>query len=217
MKRLIDILLSGVALLVLLPVLLVIVLLVKLTSPGPAFFRQIRVGKGRKEFKIIKFRSMRVGAEKTGLYFTIKNDDRVTTFGKFLRWTKIDELPELWSVLIGDMSLVGPRPMVPQHVKNYKPEWERVFSILPGITDLATFRYRDEENILENPNNTEHFYKEILMPHKIKLTLEYVDRHSIWLDIKILCLTIWHISFRRLFVKQSLLSKSKVAKNEIKQ
>ena len=198
-----DILLSGGALIVLLPLLPVIAILVKLSSTGPVFFRQIRVGRSRKEFIITKFRSMRVNAEKPGSHFTIKDDNRITSLGKFLRYTKIDELPELWNVFVGDMSLVGPRPMVPEHVKNYKHEWERIFSIRPGITDLATIHFKDEENILKYPNNTEQFYRDILLPQKVRLALEYIEKRSIWLDIKILFRTIWIISFGRLSVKKN--------------
>ncbi len=206
MKRLMDLVLTGVGLIVLCPLFLILSIFVKLTSPGPVFFRQIRIGKNRKEFKVIKFRSMRVDAEKTGPHFTSQDDKRITPFGKFLRTSKLDELPGLWNVFVGDMSLVGPRPMVPKHIENYKPEWERVFSIRPGITDLATLRFRNEESILNGRTNTECFYRETLMPQKMKLILEYVDNHSVLLDLKILFLTVWHISFGRLFAKSNSLN-----------
>jgi lipopolysaccharide/colanic/teichoic acid biosynthesis glycosyltransferase len=201
LKRLMDIIFSGSALLILLPFLLGVAILVKLTSPGPALFRQIRLGKDRKEFSIIKFRSMIVGAEKTGQLFTIRNDKRITSFGKFLRKSKIDELPELWNVFIGDMSLVGPRPMVAEHVIDYKKDWERIFSIRPGITDLATLQYNNEDQILSDSTKDNSYYSRILTPRKVQLSLDYIDSYSLGLDIRILFRTVWLISFGRLFTK----------------
>ena len=199
-----DILLSGIALLVLLPFLLVIAIFVKMTSSGPILFRQPRIGKNREEFMIVKFRSMVVDAEKKGPHFTVLGDNRITYFGKFLRKTKIDELPELWNVFVGDMSLVGPRPMVPQAIIQYKKEWERIFSIRPGITDLATLHFNNEEQILTGSTKNKRYYSRILTPKKVQLSLKYIDSRSLWLDIKILFSTIWQISFGRLFHKKFL-------------
>ena len=199
--RLLDIILSAAALLVLSPFFLLFVLLIKLTSPGPVFFRQHRVGWKRREFSLIKFRSMRMRAENEGPAVTAGGDSRITKVGKFLRRTKLDELPELWNVLRGDMSLAGPRPEVPQYVKHYLPEWERVFSIRPGITDWATLQFRDEESVLKHAEDAEKAYVEVVVPIKMKLALEYVDNFSLWQYIKVLFLTVWGITLGRLFAK----------------
>ena len=200
-KRLLDILFSSLALLFLLPVICGIAILLRISSQGPVFYRQIRVGKNRKEFILIKFRTMRVGADRKGPLVTQNGDARITTAGRLLRRSKLDELPELWNVLTGDMSLVGPRPEVPKYVKHYHPEWERVFAVQPGITDLATLQFRDEESVLLETNDIERTYIDIVLPIKINLALEYVDSHSIWLDLKILILTVWGITLGKFFMK----------------
>ena len=199
--RLLDIILSAAALLVLSPFFLLFVLLIKLTSPGPVFFRQHRVGWKRREFSLIKFRSMRMRAENEGPAVTAGGDSRITKVGKFLRRTKLDELPELWNVLRGDMSLAGPRPEVPRYVKHYLPQWERVFSIRPGITDWSTLQFRDEESVLKHAEDTELAYVEVVVPIKMKLALEYVDNFSLWQYIKVLFLTVWGITLGRLFAQ----------------
>ena len=204
MKRLSDILFSSLALLCLLPVILLISVVVKLSSKGPIFYRQVRVGKGRKEFRLIKFRTMEVGSDKRGLLVTTREDDRVTAIGRLLRRTKLDELPELWNVLIGEMSLVGPRPEVPKYVEYYKPEWERVFSVRPGITDLATLQFYDEESVLSETKEVEKTYIEAIIPVKMNLALQYIDRNSIGLYFKILFLTLWRISLGRFFTKPNI-------------
>ena len=201
LTRLLDIIFSAAALLILSPFFLVFALLVKLTSPGPVFFRQRRVGWKRREFSLIKFRSMKMRAENDGPAVTAGGDSRITKVGKFLRRTKLDELPELWNVLRGDMSLAGPRPEVPQYVKHYLPEWERVFSIRPGITDWATLQFRDEESVLKHAEDAEKAYVEVVVPIKMKLALEYVDNFSLWQYIKVLFLTVWGITLGRLFAK----------------
>ncbi len=196
-----DIVSSGIALVLLSPLILTIAILVKLTSPGPAFFKQIRVGKDRREFPLVKFRTMKVNADRTGPLVTVGGDSRITTLGRFLRRTKIDELPELWNVLLGDMSLVGYRPEVPVYIKHYQPEWELVFSLRPGITDLATLQFRNEERILMEAKDVERAYIEVVMPAKMELALYYVDNRSFWLDLKIITLTVWGITLGRFFAK----------------
>jgi len=193
--------LSVASLILLFPLFLIMIVLIKLSSPGPAFFRQIRVGKNRQEFQLIKFRTMFKNAEKSELLLTARSDKRITNIGRILRRTKLDELPELWNVLIGDMNLVGPRPEVARYIKYYKPEWESVFSVKPGITDLATLQFRDEENVLEGAIDCEQAYIDVVLPLKMKLAIEYVDRRSLWLDFKILVLTVWAISFGRYIAK----------------
>ena len=200
-KRITDILISGISLVLLSPFLLVISVGIKLSSHGPILFRQVRVGQNRKAFTLVKFRSMQVNAENTGPHFTIKNDTRVTSFGRVLRNSKLDELPSLLNVMKGDMSLVGPRPMVPEHVNNYRKEWDDVFSVKPGITDYATIHYRDEENHLEFDKSSYEYYRDIVMPKKMELIFEYLERRSLLVDLKIFIATVWLITFGRIVNK----------------
>ena len=202
-KRIFDIVFSALGLVILSPLLLIVALAIAATSEDSFFYIQNRVGKNGKIFRMIKFRTMRIDSDKTGLFITAKNDPQITVIGKILRRTKLDELPELWNVLVGDMSLVGPRPEVPKYVKYYKPEWERVLSVRPGITDLATLPFRDEESVLLGAQDIERAYIDIVVPIKMKLALEYVDRRSFWLDFKILFLTVWGITLGRFFAKPS--------------
>jgi len=201
LKRIFDIFFSGLGLIISFPLCIIISLIVKLTSQGKVFFRQTRVGFNRKEFILIKFRTMHARQDKEGLFVTARNDDRITVIGKILRRSKLDELPELWNVFKGDMSLVGPRPEVPTFVETYKAEWEPVFSVRPGITDLATLQFRDEENVLRFAEDKNKVYLEIVIPLKMKLSLEYVEKRSFWFDVKILFLTVWGITFGRFLGK----------------
>ena len=203
MRRLLEILISGGALIVLCPFFMLIAILVKITSPGPVFFRQVRVGRDRKNFYLLKFRSMVSDAENRGPLLTAGGDERVTRVGKWLRCTKADELPQFWNVLRGDLSLVGPRPEVPKYVKEYKLEWMRVFDVKPGITDLSTLQFRDEESVLKAAVDRKQAYLDIVLPIKIELMLEYLDRRSLRFDLKILILTVWGITFGRFFAKPS--------------
>lgn len=216
MKRTIDSLLSFFAIITLLPVVLMIALLIKLSAPGPVFFRQSRVGLHKRKFNLVKFRTMVQEADQKGPLVTAKNDTRITPIGRILRRTKLDELPTLWNVFIGDMSLVGPRPEAVKYVEHYHPEWIKVFSVRPGITDLATLQFRDEESVLEYAKDRERAYFEVVLPIKMKLALEYVEKQSILLDLKILFLTVWGITLGRVFAKpdNSLALK---AINQIKQ
>jgi lipopolysaccharide/colanic/teichoic acid biosynthesis glycosyltransferase len=200
-KRILDAFSSLFVLVLLLPLLMLIAVIIKITSSGSVFFRQIRVGYNGRHFVLVKFRSMVEDAPLKGLSVTGKDDLRITPFGNFLRRTKLDEFPELWNVLIGDMSLVGPRPEVPRYTKHYKPEWERALSVKPGITDLATLQFRDEETVLESSVGREEAYVDIILPIKLKLAIEYVENRSFWLDIRIIVLTVWAITFGRVFAK----------------
>ncbi len=200
-KRSINITLAVIALTLLLPLFLILAVLIKLSSPGPVFFRQVRVGMNRNEFTMIKFRTMMTSAEQKGPQVTSLGDSRVTFIGNILRRTKLDELPVLLNVMKGNMNLVGPRPEVPRYVKHYRPEWESAFSVKPGITDLATLQFRDEESCLINASDREQAYIDVVIPIKMKLALEYVAIQSLWFDFKLLFLTVWAITLGRIFAK----------------
>lgn len=188
-KRSIDVASSLVGLVVLLPALIVVGILVKCTSIGPILYWQDRVGRGGKVFRIAKFRSMVAGADQKGPSITSSGDARVTRFGAILRKFKIDELPQLWNVLKGEMSLVGPRPELPQYVASYTGEQRRVLCVRPGITDLASIRYRHEERILAKSKNPEDFYRNVVLPHKLQLNLIYIQKTSFLFDTRLLLQT----------------------------
>lgn len=189
MKRFFDIVASALGLIVLSPLLLVVAIWVKLDSEGPVFFRQVRVGRYNKDFRIFKFRSMRVGSDKGSQVTIGGRDPRVTRSGYFIRKFKIDELPQLINVLVGDMSLVGPRPEVRHYVDYWTPEQMRVLDVRPGITDPASIRFRNENELLAKAKNPEKYYVEVIMPQKIKLYLEYVNQASFWYDLKLILQT----------------------------
>ena len=172
MKRLFDILASGCGLLVLSPIFIIVAIWIKLDSPGPVFYRQTRVGRHNKDFRIFKFRSMRVGSDKGSLVTIGGRDPRVTQSGYFIRKFKIDELPQLINVFTGDMSLVGPRPEVRHYVNYWTPEQMRVLDVRPGITDPASIRFRNENELLEKAQDPERYYIDVIMQEKIKLYLE---------------------------------------------
>lgn len=186
MKRLFDILASGCGLLVLSPIFIIVAIWIKLDSPGPVFYRQIRVGRHNKDFRIFKFRSMRVGSDKGSLVTIGGRDPRVTRSGYFIRKFKIDELPQLINVFTGDMSLVGPRPEVRHYVNYWTPEQMGVLDVRPGITDPASIRFRNENELLEKAQDPERYYIDVIMQEKIKLYLEYVEKSSFWYDIKLI-------------------------------
>ena len=186
MKRLFDILASGCGLLVLSPIFIIVAIWIKLDSPGPVFYRQIRVGRHNKDFRIFKFRSMRVGSDKGSLVTIGGRDPRVTRSGYFIRKFKIDELPQLINVFAGDMSLVGPRPEVRHYVNYWTPDQMRVLDVRPGITDPASIRFRNENELLEKAQDPERYYIDVIMQEKIKLYLEYVEKSSFWYDIKLI-------------------------------
>ena len=170
--------------------LIIVTILIKKGSDGPVFFKQIRVGENEKEFLILKFRTMVVDAEKLGKQITIGNDSRITKIGAFLRKYKLDELPQLINVFKGEMSLVGPRPEVPRYVKLYTEEQRKVLKIKPGITDLASLRYKDENDLLGDKQDPEAFYINTVMPDKLSLNLEYMKKNNVIFDIYIIIKTI---------------------------
>ena len=187
-KRLFDIVCAALGLLVLSPVLLVCALLVGLTSPGGVLFRQERIGKDGVPFTIYKFRSMR--KDNAGLKISTSRDTRITPVGRVLRKTKIDELPQLWNVLKGDMSFVGPRPEVREYTDLYTPEQRQVLLLRPGITGLASIRYRNENELLTASDDPNRTYIEEIMPAKLALDLEYIPRACVSYDIKLILETL---------------------------
>jgi lipopolysaccharide/colanic/teichoic acid biosynthesis glycosyltransferase len=193
MKRLFDIILSSLGLLILSPIFAIVAIWIKLDSSGPIFYRQVRVGRYNQDFRIYKFRSMRVGSDKGSLVTIGGRDPRITTSGYFIRKFKIDELPQLINVLIGDMSLVGPRPEVRHYVNYWTPEQMHVLDVRPGITDPASIKFRNENELLEKAENPEKYYIEVIMQEKIRLYLEYVNQHNLFYDLKIIFQTFWAI------------------------
>lgn len=194
MKRLFDLFFTVIGLVILLPFFVLIAIWVKLDSPGDVFYRQIRIGKNQKPFKLLKFRSMGIGADKQGLLTVGMKDNRITKSGYYLRKYKLDELPQLINVLVGDMSLVGPRPEVEKYVKLYNSEQLQVLTVRPGITDLASIKYRNENDVLAAYDDPEAAYIQAVMPDKLKLNLDYIQRRSIMLDLRIILTTILPIS-----------------------
>lgn len=190
-KRAFDLCFATGGLLFLSPVFGLLALAVKLSDGGPVFYRQQRVGQGGRLFAILKFRSMVLNAEKLGISVTKEGDPRITRIGRFLRKTKLDELPQLWNVLRGDMSFVGPRPEVPRYVAHYTTEQRQVLALKPGITDLATLEFRNEEELLRTAGNTEKFYLEYCVPRKIELNLAYARQATIWKDVIIILKTVF--------------------------
>lgn len=189
MKRAFDIIVSGLGLILLSPFFLIIAIWIKLDSPGPVFYRQVRVGRYGKHFRIYKFRSMRVGADKGSLITVGGHDPRITRSGYFIRKFKLDEFPQLINVFIGDMSLVGPRPEVPKYVALYTPEQLHVLDVRPGITDIASIRYVNENELLEKADDPDKYYIEVVMQDKLALNLQYVATQSFWGDIKLILKT----------------------------
>ena len=197
MKRLFDIVASGLGLIVLSPLFLILAIWIKLDSKGPVFYRQVRVGYKNKDFRIFKFRSMRVGADKGSLVTIGGHDPRVTRSGYFIRKFKFDELPQLINVFLGDMSLVGPRPEVRHYVDYWTPEQMHVLDVRPGITDPASIKFRNENKLMEKAEDPEKYYIEVIMQEKIKLYLEYVEKHSFLYDIELIFKTFWVIVSER--------------------
>ena len=189
LKRIFDITLSLFGLIILLPFMLIIAVFIKFDSKGPIFFRQVRVTKNGKEFKIFKYRTMKVGSDKYS-QITVGKDGRITKIGSFLRKYKLDEIPQLINVFIGDMSLVGPRPEVPKYVALYTDEQKEILKVRAGITDYASIEFSDENNLLALEEDSEKAYIEKIMPKKIELNKKYLSEISILADIKIILLTI---------------------------
>ena len=193
MKRAFDILASGLGLLALSPLFLILAIWIKLDSKGPVFYRQVRVGRNNKDFRIFKFRSMRVGSDKGSLVTIGGHGSRITRSGYYIRKFKLDELPQLINVFKGDMSLVGPRPEVRHYVDYWTPEQLHVLDVRPGITDPASIKFRNENELMEMAEDPETYYIEVIMQEKLKLYLEYVRNHSFWGDIALIFKTFWVI------------------------
>jgi lipopolysaccharide/colanic/teichoic acid biosynthesis glycosyltransferase len=193
MKRIFDIIFSAIMLMMLSPLFLVIAISIMLDSRGGVFFGQIRVGKNERPFKLWKFRTMRPGSEKKGQLTVGARDNRITKSGYVLRKYKMDELPQLWNVFVGEMSMVGPRPEVPRYVDMYNNEQKRVLSIKPGITDYASLLYFSESELLAKSTDPEKTYIAEIMPAKLKLNLEYVQKHSFGGDLRIIVKTVGRI------------------------
>ena len=194
MKRFFDLFFSSLFLIILFPFFLLISLLVKLSSKGPVFFIQKRIGRYGQHFNMIKFRSMLDKLEDKNSV-TCKGDYRITKFGKFLRKYKLDELPELVNVIIGDMSLVGPRPDVPGYADKLNNEDRLILNLRPGITGPATLKYSNEERILSLQKNPKKYNDEVIYPDKVKINLDYYYNNSIWLDIKIIFATVFRNNY----------------------
>lgn len=189
-KRVFDLVVASISLLILAPFLAIMVSLVKLGSKGPVFYKQLRVGLNGKPFYIYKFRTMEVGADREGLQITSASDLRLTRVGRVLRKIKLDEMPQLFNVLKGEMSLVGPRPEVLQYVELYTDEQKRVLTVKPGMTDPATVYFRNEEEMLARAEDKESFYVNEIMPIKLRLYLQYIEKMSLLYDIKLIFLEI---------------------------
>ena len=189
-KRAMDIVVSAAALCVLWPVLALIALAIVVDDPGPVFYRQVRVGRGGKPFRIFKFRTMVVDADKKGLSITVGRDSRITRVGAFLRRTKLDELAQLLNVLAGQMSFVGPRPEVPRYVELYTPYQRQVLLVRPGITDYASIAYRNENDLLAGADDPERMYIETIMPDKIELNMKYLREISPLTDVRLILRTV---------------------------
>ena len=186
MKRLFDIVASGLGLVVLSPLFAILAVWIKADSKGPVFYRQTRVGRDNRDFRLLKFRSMRPDSDKLGLITVGGHDPRVTRSGYYIRKYKLDEFPQLINVFKGDMSLVGPRPEVRKYVDLYSPDQMRVLSVRPGITSLASIRYRNENEILAQADDPDRCYVEQVMPDKLAIDLEYVENANLWNDIKLI-------------------------------
>ncbi len=189
-KRAMDVVLSACALAVLWPLLLLIALAIWIDDPGPVFYRQVRVGRNGKTFRIFKFRSMVMDADKKGLAITVGRDSRITRVGAVLRKTKLDELAQLLNVILGQMSFVGPRPEVPKYVELYTPYQRQVLLVRPGITDYASIAYRNENDLLAGASDPEAMYIEQIMPDKIELNMKYLREISPLADIRLILKTI---------------------------
>jgi lipopolysaccharide/colanic/teichoic acid biosynthesis glycosyltransferase len=189
-KRIFDLVVSALGLLAVAPVLATAAILIKLDSKGPVFFRQKRIGRGLQPFLIWKFRTM-AHAACSGASITAGKDPRITRVGGLLRRAKIDELPQLWNVFVGDMSLVGPRPELPAYVRMFQSDFEEILQVRPGITDPASIKYRNESDLLGEASFPERFYLKEILPDKIRLAKEYVRDASFLLDMKIILETLW--------------------------
>jgi len=194
MKRLFDFITSLIGIIILVPIFIIASILVKISSLGPVFFVQKRIGKNGKIFQMIKFRSMTVIQSSTST-ISVKGDVRITKIGAFLRKFKLDELPELWNVLKGDMSLVGPRPDVCGYADNLTGEDRKILELRPGITGIASLKYYDEEDVLASQDNPLKFNDEVIYPDKVRLNLDYYYNNNLWIDIKIIFATLFRENY----------------------
>ena len=197
MKRLLDIFFSGIAIVVLSPILVLIACMLRITGEGEVFYKQTRVGKNGDTFGLIKFATMLKNSSNIGSgEITIKNDPRVLPLGKFLRKSKINELPQLWNIFIGDMSIVGPRPMVPNTFARYPIEAQKVLNtVKPGLTGIGSIIFRDEERLLDGREDPISFYNENIVPYKSDLELWFIQNNTLWLYFKIIFITLWVVVF----------------------
>lgn len=189
-KRIFDIIFSLTGLILLSPVLIVISILIKFDSKGQVLYKQTRVGRNNKDFKLLKFRTMNPDSDKKGLLTVGGRDPRITKTGYYLRKYKLDELPQLINVLYGEMSFVGPRPEVRKYVELYTEDQKSVLNVSPGITDVASIKYKNENELLEKAEDPEKYYIEKIMPDKIKLNLEYINERSFFKDFKVIMKTL---------------------------
>ena len=190
LKRFFDLILSFIGLLIIVPILFLITILIKISSSGPVFYKQVRVGKNNKDFKIFKFRTMHVNADKKGLLTVGGRDPRVTSIGYYLRKFKLDELPQLINVFKGDMSFVGPRPEVRQFVNLYSEIQKKVLNVKPGITDLASIEFRNENEILSKEEDPNQYYIDYIMPKKLEINLKYINQRNLLKDFVVIIKTI---------------------------
>ena len=189
-KRIFDVLMSFTGILMILPLLIFIAIMVVLDSKGGVIYSQNRVGRNKVNFKLFKFRTMKLGADKGSLLTIGNHDQRITKSGYWLRKYKLDELPQLFNILLGDMSFVGPRPEVIKYVALYNLQQQRVLNVKPGLTDWASLAFIDENQLLVKAENPEMYYINHIIPLKINQNLRYIDHHNLWIDIKIILLTI---------------------------
>jgi lipopolysaccharide/colanic/teichoic acid biosynthesis glycosyltransferase len=196
-KRLFDVLFATVGLIVSLPLMAFVAVLIKATSKGPVIYSQVRIGRLGKEFRIHKFRSMVPEADTLGSSVTTGTDPRVTSIGRLLRKSKLDELPQLWNVLRGEMSLVGPRPDVPEIVAEYTPAMRKILDVAPGMTSVASVELRSEEELLSGCTEPELAYRAVMVPYKVELAMQHVLRRSTWYDFGVLLKTVWVLSVGR--------------------
>ena len=192
-KRIFDIFISLFALIILFPVFILLSVAIVIESKGGVFYRQIRIGKNGREFQLIKFRSMFIDADKKGLLTVGGRDNRITKVGYFIRKYKLDELPQLLNVLRGDMSLVGPRPEVKKYVDLYTPSQRKVLSVRPGITDPASLKFRNENDLLAKADNPEEFYIKKIMPEKLNISIDYIQKQNFFSDLKVIFNTFFKI------------------------
>ena len=194
MKRLFDIIVAGAGLLLLAPLFAGVAMLIKLDSPGPVFFKQKRIGRGFRPFWIYKFRTMRHDAPEN-MQLTVGADSRITRIGGFLRRSKLDELPQLFNILVGDMTLVGPRPEVPRYVEAFHRDYQEILTVRPGLTDLASLKYRDEAALLGQSADPEQEYLHRVLPDKIRLGKEYIRCSSLAFDMNLIMKTVRKVIF----------------------